>query len=146
MNARITVKHRVWMLALLVPPAIGLLIAGAGAGEPPGASKTVRLVIDYSDGVEKHFVGLPIEPGWTVFDALQAADGHPHGIELEYKDYGPQVGYMVIRIDDLKNQGGGSEARNWVYRVNDKLATKACNRYELEAGDAVRWTFESIKM
>ena len=130
----------------LVLLAGGLVVGAAWAQDRTAASETVRLVIDYNDGVEKHFTALPWKAGVTVFDLLQEAKRHPHGIVLEYKDYGPKVGFMVTRIDDLANEGGGGQAKNWVYRVNDELATKACNKYQLRAADVVRWTFEKVKM
>ncbi len=126
---------------VLLALGTGLAVA-AWAGD----TKTVRLVIDYNDGAEKHFTKLPWKTGLTVLNVLEAAKAHPHGIDVEFKDYGPQAGFMVTRIDDLANEGGGREAKNWVYRVNEELATKACNKFELQADAVVRWSFENVKM
>ena len=108
--------------------------------DPPA---TIRLVIDYGDGVEKHFTRLPWQPGMTVFDGLTQAGKMPHGISLESKDYGSGVGVLITRIDDLENQRGGTDGRNWVYEVNGEKAKVSCGKRELEAGDAVRWVFDS---
>ena len=60
----------------------GLVVGAAWAQDRTAASETVRLVIDYNDGVEKHFTALPWKAGVTVFDLLQEAKRHPHGIVL----------------------------------------------------------------
>ena len=126
--------------------AAGLVAGGAVADGQAAGTKTVRLVVDYGDGVEKHFTALRWKEGLTAFEALGLAKGHPRGITFEYKDFGGDLGYLITKIDDLENEGGGGGARNWVYKVNDKLGTGACNRRELQAGDVVRWTFEHLKL
>ena len=138
---------RLWTVGLA---AVGLgavlLVRAAVADDKAAPRKTVSLIVDYNDGVEKHFTALPWKKGMTVFDVLQLARKHSHGITFEYKDYGGRLGYMITRIDDLENQGTGGEAKDWIYKVDDELAKKACNKYELQAGDVVRWTFEHLDM
>lgn len=130
---------------VVVALAAGLVVApGSGADPPPGA-KTARLVIDYGDGVEKHYTSLAWQEGATVFDLLEAARHHPRGIEVQYKDYGGSIGRMVTRIDDLANKGAGQESRNWVYLVNDVRATKACDKLDIRAADTVVWKFDLWK-
>jgi hypothetical protein len=137
---------RAGAVGVAVVLAGGLVVGGAVADEKAAATKTVRLVVDYGDGVEKHFTALAWKEGLSVLEALGLAKGHSRGITFEYKDFGGDLGYLITKIDDLENEGGGSGARNWVYRVNDKLGTEACNRRELQADDVVRWTFEHLKL
>jgi hypothetical protein len=110
--------------------------------ERPGAAAHVKLVIDYGDGVQKHFVAIEHKAGMTVLDALQAARAHPRGVEVEHSGGGATA--LVRRIDDLKNQGGSAGeggARNWQFYVNDRYATAGAGATKLEPGDVVRWVF-----
>ncbi len=97
----------------------------------------IRIVIDYGDGVEKHFTALPWKEGMTVFDAMQAAKSHPRGVTFRHRGSGATA--FLLQIDDKENQG---REGNWVYRVNDKLAERSFGAQELKAGDAVLWKFE----
>ena len=76
-------------------------ISGAAAAD--SAPPTVRLVIDYGDGVQKHFTKLPWKEGATVLDALQGAANHRRGIEFKHRGTGATA--FVTQIDDLKNEG-----------------------------------------
>ena len=107
--------------------------------EKPAAAGHVKLVIDYGDGVQKHFVALDHKPGMTVLDALLAAKSHARGIQIEHSGSGATA--LVRRIDDLKNQGGAGESRNWQFFVNEKYATAGAGATILRPGDLVRWVF-----
>lgn len=97
----------------------------------------IRIVIDYGDGVEKHFTALTWKEGMTVLDAMQAAKSHPRGVTFKHRGSGATA--FLLQIDDKENQG---REGNWVYRVNDKLAERSFGAQELKAGDAVLWKFE----
>lgn len=126
----VTLARR-WCLAL----GLSLVAALAGA-EEPAKDGTVKLTIDYGDGVQKVFVALPWKDGQTVFSALEAAAKHPRGIKIVHQGSGERL--LVTAIDELKNQGRGS---NWLYEVNGKLGDKSAGVYELSAGDAILWRF-----
>ena len=71
----------------------GILLAAAvlmaAAGDPAKAqSPTVRLVVDYGDGVTKTIAQLPWAKGSTVLDVMNAAKNRPHGISFEYTGSG----------------------------------------------------------
>ena len=121
--------------------AIGIwLVAAVASAAEPADEKTVKLTIDYGDGVQKVFVALPWKEKMTVLAALQAAEKHPRGIKLTHQGSGERV--LVTAIDDLKNEGRG---RNWIYEVNGKLADKSAGVYELLAGDSVLWRFATYR-
>ncbi len=107
---------------------------GVRAEEGP---PTVRLVVDYGDGVEKHFTAIPWKPKMTVFDVLQAAARHRRGIRVRHRGSGETT--FVLEIDGLKNEG--RSGRNWVYRVDGKLGDRSCGVYRVKAGQTVLWTF-----
>ena len=109
----------------------------ATAQEP---AATVRLVVDYGDGVAKHFNALPFRDEMTVLDAMKAAQEHRRGIKFEHRGSGATA--FLTQIDEVKNEGSG---RNWVYRVNDQLADRSFAVYRLKAGDTVLWKFEKSR-
>ena len=117
--------------------AIALLLAAAGAATAEESLPTVRLTIDYGDGVEKSFTRLEWMEKMTVFDALQAAEKHERGIKLKHTGSGETV--FIVAIDDLENEGQGG--RNWRYSVNDQGARMSAGVAELKAGDAVVWRY-----
>ncbi len=121
------------MLAGALLPTAATLVADDRALEP------VRMVIDYGDGVEKHFTALKWSAGMTVLDAVRAAGRHPRGIEVEDRGRGETA--FLMEIDGLRNQGGGAESQNWTFGVNDEPATRSFGIVALEPGDVVRWTY-----
>ncbi|MGI8978100.1 MAG: DUF4430 domain-containing protein [Pirellulaceae bacterium] len=106
------------------------------AQEPVPAKDTVKLVIDYGDGVQKQFAVLPWTKEMTVLAALEAAAKHPRGIKFTHQGQGETV--LVTAIDDQKNEGRG---RNWLYEVNGKLGDRSCAVMSLKSGDSVLWRF-----
>ena len=132
MSALKLVHH--W-LGVSLAIAIYLAPLSASADEP-AAEKTVKLTIDYGDGVQKVFGALPWKEKLTVFAALEAAAKHPRGIKLTHQGTGERI--LVTAIDDVKNEGRG---RNWLYEVNGKLADRSAGVFELSSGDAVLWRF-----
>lgn len=102
--------------------------------------KVVALAIDFGDGFEKRYTALPWTAQMTVADALEAARRHPRGIQWEARGSG--VHALLIKIDDLANEGRG---RNWIYRVNGKLAEVGIGEQKLEPGDSILWKFEEYR-
>lgn len=106
------------------------------AAEP---AKTVALVVDYNDGATKEYKAVPWRDGLTAFDVMTWASQHPHGIKFESKGSGASL--IVTSIDGVENEGGGGDAKNWIYSVNDKKGNKSCAVRRLEPGDRVLWKF-----
>lgn len=108
------------------------------------AAQTVELRVDYNDGVEKKLV-LPFNSGMTVFDALNAAQKTPHGLKFDYSGKnGPAQTYFLTQIDDIKNENGGKNSRNWVFWVNNDFADKGFGVCKIAAGDHVLWKFDTF--
>lgn len=122
--------------------AVACILSGmnriASATEP--AKPTVALVIDYDDGVEKHFRQLPWKAGMTVLDVLQAAKQHPRGIQFVYR--GASDTAFLTQIDDVKNEGRG---RNWIFSVNGELGQRSFAATQVKASDRVLWKFTQYK-
>jgi hypothetical protein len=100
-------------------------------------SATVRLVIDYGDGVIKTITGLPWAKGSTVLDVMNAAKGRPHGISFAYTGSGASA--FLTGIDEVANEGGGK--KNWQLWVNTRYADKSFGIYEMQPLDVVFWRF-----
>ncbi len=129
---------RRWWIGL----ALTALACLSGSARLVAADKpeTVRLVIDYSDGVEKHFNAIAWKSGMTVMDVMSAAKKHPRGISFEHKGKGATA--LLTKIDDVENEGRG---RNWLYKVNGEPADRSMGIFELKAGDTVLWKFDKYQ-
>jgi len=123
-----TVAIFVFALAWAAPPAAG-----------QEAAQTVRLLVDYGDGVSKTVSSVAWTKGSTVLDAMKAATARPHGISFSYT--GADAAATLTRIDDVPNEGGGSGRKNWQYWVNDAYGDRSFATFELQAQDVVVWRF-----
>ncbi len=128
--------RRVLLAAVAAILVCSVQTHSANAADGPPVPKRVRMVINYGDGVEKHFTQLAWRDGMTVLDALIAAEKHPHGIKIKYRGKGATA--FLTKIDDLENEG---RTRNWIYRVNSKLATRGFGIFTLKPGDTILWKF-----
>lgn len=112
------------------------LMALAAEKSPP----VVTLVVDYGDGVEKHFRALAWREGITVLDLTESAAKHPRGIRFEHRGRGATA--FLLQIDDLKNEGRG---RNWIYRINGELADRGFAVQVVKPNDRVVWQFAEYR-
>lgn len=114
-----------------------LLIAAGNLAQAQSA--TVRLVVDYGDGVIKTITGLPWTKGNTVLDVMNAAKSRPHGIGFNYAGSGASA--FLTRIDDVANEGGGAGKKNWQLWVNTGYADKSFAVHDVQPLDVVFWRF-----
>ena len=117
----------------------------AGTQEPvrkgtPSVKVSVKVIVDYGDGVQKHFTALPWKSGMTALDAMKLSQQHPRGIRFTMRGKGAR-GFLTS-IDGLKNDG---KSRNWIYRLNGKLGDRSFAIQPLKAGDAILWKFGEYK-
>jgi hypothetical protein len=126
--------RRSGLVVLALVSLSGWVLSARGAD--PEAPPAVRMIVDYGDGVEKHFTALAWKDGMTILDALKAAKSHARGIKFTYR--GEDSTAFLTHIDEMENEGNG---KNWVFRVNDKLGTKSFAVTSLKAGDTVLWRF-----
>lgn len=103
--------------------------------DPP----TVKLIVDFGDGSQKHFTQLTWEQGMTAWNALQKAQKHPRGIRVQSRGEGDTL--LVTQIDDAANEA--TTGLNWIYRVNDKLGDRSAGITVVQPGDIVLWRLES---
>ena len=113
------------------------VLAAAAGDRAQAQSATVRLVIDYGDGVIKTITGLPWTRGSTVLDVMNVAKGRPHGISFGYTGSGATA--FLTQIDDVANEGGAK--KNWQLSVNTSYADKSFAVYDVQPLDVVFWRF-----
>ena len=114
--------------------------APQAVAEPKSPPRTITVVIDYNDGVQKHFERIAWRPDMTVLDAMQAAQKHPRGIRFAHRGKGATA--LLYRIDDLENEPNG---RNWLYLVNGKLADRSFGIQKVQVGDTILWKHEKFQ-
>jgi len=111
----------------------------AAAKSQGSTSRTVELVLDYGDGAQKRYSDIGWRQSMTVLDVLKAAQEHSHGVSFSARGSGETA--MVTKIDDLTNQGGASDAKNWIFRTNGRMGDESCGITEVHPGDTVLWKF-----
>ena len=131
--------HRLTRRAAAFLLAAMLLAIAAASDQAHAQSATVRLVVDYGDGVIKTITGLPWAKGSTVLDVMNAAKDRPHGISFSYS--GSVASAFLTRIDDIANEGGAATKKNWQLWVNTSYADKSFGVYEVQPLDVVFWRF-----
>ena len=131
--------HRLTRRAAAILLAAMLLVAAAAGDHAHAQSATVRLVVDYGDGVVKTITGLPWAKGSTVLDVMNAAKDRPHGISFSYTGSGASA--LLTRIDDVANEGGAAAKKNWQLWVNTSYADRGFGVYEVQPLDVVFWRF-----
>jgi len=108
--------------------------------EPEPSARWVSVVIDYNDGVQKHFKRVAWQSGLTVLDAMQIVGKHPRGIRFSYRGKGARA--LLYRIDDLENESNG---HNWIYRINGTLADRSFGIRKIKQGDTILWKYEKFQ-
>jgi hypothetical protein len=139
MNRQLIGRPRVIVALVAVVAWLGWAVLAGEQPAPPGS--IVRLVVDYGEGVEKHYTALPFAAGMTVEGALKAASGlaAPRGLSFEAKGEGERC--LLLSIDGLKNEGGGKGARNWLYWINGTPGDRSFAVATMAAGDTATWRF-----
>jgi hypothetical protein len=145
MNIAARLKTVRWGLVL---GCLGLFVVLAGLPLQREALaqsvQSVRLVVDYGDGVAKIFDPLPWSKGNTVLDVLNAAKASPHGISFNYTGQGASA--FLTDIDGVTNQGGGASAKNWQYWVNTTYADRSFAVFEVQVTDTIFWRFTKAEI
>jgi len=130
------------LLAALFACLVGIALQGSPLPARAQSAPSLRLVIDYGDGVLKIYERLPWSKGNTVLDVLNAARASPHGITFTYTGSGATA--FLTQLDGVQNEGGGSAAKNWQFWVNTTYADKSFGVFEVQAADTVFWRFATF--
>ena len=103
--------------------------------------KTFKLAIDYGDGVEKHYPKLAWREGLTVLEAMELTKDHPRGVKFATRNDAKGEAAFVDHIDNVHNEGGGKDARNWTFKINGKKSPVGAGVQKLAENDTVVWKF-----
>ena len=134
-----------------VPYLAAILVSRLNPRRPDGAGgadggfavsetgESISLEIDFGDGAFRRYSPIPWNDGTTVADAMELVKKHRHGVEFHNEGEGEKA--LLVRIEDVQNQGGDAGAKNWVYEVNGKRAIVSFAVCPLAASDTVLWKF-----
>jgi hypothetical protein len=102
-------------------------------------SAQVEVTIDYSGGVDKdsESKSVGIEKGNTAWDVLKSAIGEAN---IEYKDYGGEMGVFISGINEVKPEGN----KFWLFKVNGEGADVGVSAYEAQAGDKLEFVISEF--
>jgi len=120
-----------------------LIVDGEGSrlhDDNENTVKEVKLTIDTGEP-KVTVLKLPYAEKITVLDVLVQAKSQ--GIDSVIEGQGE--GAMIKSIRGIKNEGGGKEAKNWIFYVNNKPSNVSSAVYSLKPGDAIRWSFEKYE-
>jgi hypothetical protein len=125
-----------WLVAALLFFAAPWAVSPVASQD---AAQTVRVIVDYGDGTTQSIDNLPWAKGNTVLDAMTAAAARAHGISFSYTGSGATA--VLIKINDVQNQGGGAGKKNWQYWVNGSYGNRSFAAFALQPQDVVVWRF-----
>ena len=97
---------------------------------------TVQLWVDYAGEKKNRKIKVPCSADSTVFTILQRAKNMG---DLEFDFQGAGSTAFVHSIDGMMNTG--RRGKNWVFRVNEELATESCGSLAVAPGDVIEWKF-----
>ncbi len=107
----------------------------------PKPPATVSLVIDFGDGAQKVYPAIPWKQGMKGSDLLEFARQHRHGIQIKSRGSGART--LLLKIDDLANEGSGG--KNWIFRVNGELGDRSYAVTDVAAKDRILWKFDTYR-
>ncbi len=134
-----------WLSATGLLTVASLLPALAEDASPgKSTAQTVRLRIDYGNGVEKHYT-FPWKEGLTSFDALKAAEAARPAITFKFDKSGGNDTIIIKEIDGFTNEGSGGSRKNWQFWINTGFADRSCGVLEMKPSDVATWRFDVWK-
>lgn len=116
-------------------PTVGSAEDSRGASSVP--TTRVTLTIDLGDGYLVSYNSLAWIEGQTVLDAMQLAAKHRQPLKFSHR--GAAETAFLTSLCGYDNEGAGG--KNWIFKVNGKLARQSFAITHLAAGDTVSWHF-----
>jgi len=151
-----TTNRAPWRLGPLVAIALGAAalaiwqLSSTTATAPPpwtapagDAAGTVEMVVETAPGERRVYENLAWQPGMTVLHALQQAKKEAAGPQFTTQGEGANT--MVVEIAGFRNEGGGAEAKNWLFFQNGEPVFASCAVQAVEPGDTILWKFTKLE-
>lgn len=137
------------LLGLLLALSLGFTGCGGSETNSPAGTRDaapapdpnaqpVTLVIEQGEDT-RTFADIPWSPGMTVLQVMDAAEDNEVGLAFDYTGRGETA--ILSAIDGVENQGAGRDAKNWLYWVEGRFATKSFAVAEVRPGETVTWRF-----
>ncbi len=108
------------------------------SGQQEQEQKYVSLMLDFGNGNIKTFSDIAIGDNASVFEILQKVASE-NSIELNYKDYGGDMGVFIESINGKQNDF--DSGYYWQYWVNSQYAKVGASSYKLQDRDVVEWKY-----
>lgn len=104
------------------------------------------MVVDFGDGTQTHYtcVGLtelPSDNGaYFVLDAMNACAKQTTGARaFTFTQRGSGSTAFITALGGVANEGGGKDARNWQFWVNDERSKVGVGEARVHPGDRITW-------
>lgn len=128
-------KHYLRILFIAVFLIIPITACGATDDSNPKTEQVESVEVDFELSKDEHAEMIKektvdIKEGAVVQDVLE------ENFDVETDDSG-----MIVSIDGLEAEQDENKA--WIYTVNDEVVMVGAAEYELEAGDLVKFDFQS---
>ena len=127
--------------ALISVLAISLSVTGCDSSKELPAELqrdigTVSVEVDFGSDKRAKSIDVVCSPESTVLLSLERAQNLKR---LKFESRGAGETAFVTAIDGVKNEG--SDGKNWIYRVNEKLGDKSAGIFAVSPGDKISWSF-----
>ena len=131
------IRRRMLLLTLL-PVLVLIARPPAGTGQEKVAEVTLK--VDFGDGLVWQYSRIEYKPKMTVMDVMsQLKVRKIQPLAFEYSGRGQNA--FLKSIGGVANEGGGRSARNWFFRVGEKLGERSFGISEVSPGDEIIWHF-----
>lgn len=93
----------------------------------------VPITIDYQqEGKNAESKLVTVKEGITAWEAFKKGIGEQN---VEYKDYGGDLGIFIIGINSVKPSGN----KFWLFKVNGQSASVGVSSYKIQNGDKLEF-------
>ena len=138
-------KNWIVAVAIVVLALIGGYFVSTNIGQQTASTPTttsqeqvkkaqVEVKVDYAgdSGKSAEIRSVEVEEGKTAWDALQTAVGKEN---IEFKDYGGDLGIFIAGINGVKPTGN----KFWLVKVNGEGAKVGASTYKVKSGDQIEF-------
>jgi len=138
-------KNWIVAVAIVVLALIGGYFVSTNIGQQTASTPTttsqeqvkkaqVEVKVDYAgdSGKSAEIRSVEVEEGKTAWDALQTAVGKEN---IEFKDYGGDLGIFIAGINGVKPTGN----KFWLVKVNGEGAKVGASTYKVKSGDEIEF-------
>ncbi len=105
----------------------------------PSTINGINILIDPGDGDIVSFNKVDVQDDTSLGDILVSMQESKE-LEINYKDYGGDLGLFIEKIDGV---GGDDSGRWWQYWVNNIYSLVGVSAYDVKKGDVIMFKYTS---